>query len=272
MMNDFRADMHCHSTCSDGSCTPEELIDLAVEVGLKGLAITDHDSIAAYDLAKSTAEEKGIDLVPGVEFSSHVRGISVHILAYGFPMPNPVLEELCQRHVERRRQRNTLILERLAHLGMPIDWEDLPDDGIIGRPHIGQAMVSKGYVENIKQAFNRFLGDNRPAYAVVLGPDAVETVDIIHEAGGLAVIAHPMLIKKSSVVKELLKLPFDGMECYYARFPAAQERVWHERAEECGWIVSGGSDFHGDVKPHISLGCSWVGQETFEKIKNQGRA
>lgn len=274
-MNDFRADLHCHSTCSDGSCSPEELVRLAKQIGLSALSITDHDTIDAYSKATPLCAELGIILLPGIEFSTMLKGVSVHILAYGFDVNNEELASFCALHVNRRRTRNQAILELLTANGMPLSEEDListipigevAKKRVIGRPHIAQAMINKGYVTSIQDAFRKFIAEGQPYY--VQGPSfsTEETIDLIHRIKGLAVIAHPHLIRKPAIVDTLLNLKFDGIECYYGRFQPKEHQRWLKIAEKKGWLVTGGSDFHGTVKPDLPLGSSWINQEKFSKV------
>jgi len=268
-MIDFRADLHCHSTCSDGTFTPEKLVELAHQIGLKGLSITDHDSVEAYPEAQITAERLGIRLLSGVEFSAELLGTSVHILAYGFALRHPSISQLCARHRARRLERNQEILTLLRHNRMPIIEEELAEisgRGTVGRPHIALAMVKQGYVKTIREAFRKYLGEGRSCYAPGKAFSIQETLEVIHQAKGLAVIAHPHLIDNSRILKNLLKMPFDGIECYYGRFPLQVHQRWLEIALKKEWLISGGSDFHGEIKPDIALGCSWINEELFEKF------
>lgn len=276
-MRDFRADLHCHTTFSDGTCTPFEIIDKAAKIPLQGLSITDHDTIDAYITAIPYAKGKGIDLLPGVEFSSVHGPESVHILAYGFAIDNPLILEFCQKHQRRRKQRNLLILEKLKQFKMPVTEEEMSQaiptniPGLkqtIGRPHIAQAMVNKGYISSVNEAFIKYLGEGKICYAPGPSFTAEETIHIIHKAGGLAIIAHPHLLENTKVIKELLELPFDGLEAYYARMLPHAEKKWVKIAEKRKWLVTGGSDFHGTIKPNLDLGCSWVNEDTFNFIKS----
>ncbi|MBB63518.1 MAG: phosphatase [Waddliaceae bacterium] len=272
----FRADLHCHSTCSDGTMTPIELIDLALSQGLSGLAITDHDTVSAYEEALEYAQEKNFQLLSGVEFSAFHLGESVHLLGYGFRLDHEAIQSLCQRHVKRRIERATKILEKLADRGMPIVHEEIifsafgvnqkTKGAIVGRPHIAQVMVQKGYVSSITEAFHKYLGDGRPCCVETSTVSARETVDCIHEAGGYAVIAHPHLIPHSFVIRDLQNMDFDGIEVYYGNLPKHREERGLRMANKKEWMITGGSDFHGSVKPHIRLGASWVGEETFSKL------
>lgn len=264
----FRADLHCHSTCSDGSLSPEELLQLAKDQDLQGLSITDHDTITAYETARPLAEKLGIQLISGVELSTNVKGVSVHLLGYAFDLENPAIRELCNRHHTRRMDRFHKMVEKLEQEGMPVDADAIVEKcgSSVGRPHIAQAMIDKGYVSSIKEAFNLHLGEGRPCYVPGSSFSAEEAIDTIHQAQGKAVIAHPHLIKRRSIVDYLINLDFDGIECYYARFAADQEKPWLKLAKKRDWLVTGGSDFHGDPKPHIPLGCSWAPEETFHLL------
>lgn len=269
-MPPFRADLHCHSTCSDGSLSPYDLVQEAFSAGLQGLSITDHDTIAAYTLAAEAAQQNQVLLIPGVEFSATLDDSSVHLLGYSFRLASPSIQELCRRHAIRREERNREILEKLSRLGMPLTMEEVRSaseiTGSIGRPHIALAMVQKKYVPNIQEAFKRFIGDRRPAFAKGSPVSAEETIAAIREANGLAIIAHPHLIQDPSILNKLLELPFDGIECYYARFSTESNAPWIDIASKRGWLITGGSDFHGSVKPTIPLGASWIGEEVFQRL------
>lgn len=261
----FRADLHVHSTFSDGTDTPKQLIDLAINAGLSALSITDHDTVAGYSEALPYAQEKNFPLLTGVEFSSTHHNFPVHVLGYGIDLKSAALDALCQRHRTRRHNRNLAILERLRGMGIKIDESEL-EGHTVGRPHIAKLLINRGIVGSIKEAFDRYLGEEKRAY-VAGEPIPVEhTIDVIHEAGGKAVIAHPHLIKRRPVVRQLLEMPFDGIEGYYARFAPAQEKQWVEMGEKKGWIITGGSDYHGDNKPFNHLGSSWVSKETFDAL------
>ncbi|MBF5058670.1 5'-3' exoribonuclease [Candidatus Neptunochlamydia vexilliferae] len=268
LRSDARFDLHCHSTCSDGTCTPLELLELAKERELSGIAITDHDTLDAYtEELFAQAQELEVKLYVGVEFSTRHQGYPVHLLGYGL-QKTPEILAFCQEHQERRLQRNRAILEKLSRLSMVIDEKELgdPSDRTIGRPHIAERLMAKGYVQSIREAFDRFLGEGKPCFEAGCSFGVEETITKIHAAGGKAFIAHPYLVKKSGILKELLEMPFDGIECYYSLFHNGQEKKWLKIAEEKGWLISGGSDFHGSVKPHVQLGCSWVPEEDVLKI------
>lgn len=267
-MNDpFRADLHCHTTCSDGVHPPREVVALAAERGLSGLSITDHDTIAAYAEALPAAREHGILLLPGVEFSAAHLGEAVHILGYGFQLEAASITELCARQVARRRERNASMLLKLKGLGIKIAPEELGDTPVVGRMHMALLLVRRGVVATTQEAFAKYLGEGGLAYVASLSISAAETLEAIHAAGGKAVLAHPHLMRRKRQIRALLKLPFDGIECYYGNRPPEEERRWVEEAERRGLIATGGSDFHGEeIKPYNPLGCAWVGREIFTRL------
>lgn len=270
-MKPFHADLHCHSTYSDGTASPADLVKMAVEINLSGLSITDHDSINAYPEVLPLAKELNLEIISGVEFSSVHKGTSVHILGYAFPLENPAIQKFCSRHHLRRENRNKGILERLAKHGIPILEEEIRKitkaNQTIGRPHIAQAMIKKGYVKSIREAFKVYLGEGKKCYAEGESFSAEETIDLIHEAKGLAVIAHPHLLNDRKTLHELLEMNVDGLECFYACFSHAANLPWIKLAEKKHLLMTGGSDFHGDMKPQISLGSSWVGEDIFRTLQ-----
>lgn len=270
-MNEFRADLHCHSTYSDGTYTPSELIELACKIGLSGLSITDHDTIEAYREAIPEAAERQLPLIPGLELSTVHKGKSVHVLAYSFQLNSADILDFCKNQRARRENRNKAILERLASHGMPIEEDELSsplDNRSFGRPHIAQAMVKRGYVSSIQQAFHEYIGDGKLCFYPGSRFSVEETIEIIHKARGVAIIAHPHLIE-NSIVKDLLEMKFDGIEGYYARFSSEDHARWIKTGMKRGWLITGGSDFHGAIKPNIPLGSSWVGEEVFKTLHNK---
>lgn len=264
----FRADLHCHSTCSDGSLTPQELIALAKQEGLQGLSITDHDTIEAYPAAFQFAKEQNIELIPGIEFSTQLDSISVHILAYSFDISHPAIHELIAKHKKRRHDRNLQMIDKLKKEGFDISFEELEKTakGTVGRPHIAKLLVDKGYLADYQTAFHTYIGDGKRCYVAGVPLTIPETLDVIHAAHGFAVLAHPHLYKSKDFVLKILTAPFDGIECYYAEMPASQNGSWVKLAKEKNLMVTGGSDFHGAMKPLIKLGCSTVDETLFAPL------
>jgi predicted metal-dependent phosphoesterase TrpH len=263
-------DLHCHTTYSDGSLSVTELIALAKQKGLSGLAITDHDTFAAFYETKLGDNE--LRIIPGIEISAKMGKESVHVLGYSFDPRTLPLLKLCELQAKRRMDRNLALLAKLAEHGMPISEEEIAISKnpwhSFGRVHIAQGLVKKGYVADIAQAFSRFIGDGKSCYVAADHPTVEEVLSIIHEAKGKAVLAHPHLIKRNSVVRALMNLEFDGIEAYYGNFGKERAQKWVRYADEKGWFVTGGSDFHGEAKPHAQLGLATTDPAVFEFLYN----
>lgn len=262
-------DLHMHSTCSDGTLSPEELIILAAEKGLKGISITDHDSVNAYPDAFIHAKKHQITLIPGIELSCHFKDESTHILGYSFEYAHPAITALCQRHKMRRVNRNRGILENLKALGIEIQEEELERSatGVVGRPHIAKILVQRGLAADISDAFKTYLGEGKKAYFEGEIFSVEEAIQVIHEAKGFAVLAHPHLHYNNAFVRELLNAhSFDGIECEYAIMPAAKNAPWTNYAKQKNLLITGGSDFHGTIKPMIPIGSAVVSSEQIEPL------
>lgn len=274
MNSDFRADLHCHTNCSDGSEDPLTLLNMAKQAGLQGLSITDHDTLDAYTPELfAEAEKLGIRLLTGIELSSELDHVPVHILGYGYEIEGCSLKPFLEELQLRRKDRNREILKRLSQRNLPITEDELIAFALsarskrtIGRPHIAMLMVLKGYVKTPQEAFEKYLKEGGLCYAPGIKFSPKDAIDEVHKAKGKAVLAHPHFLKKGSFLRKLLDLPFNGIECYYANLHKEQEKPWVNLAKERGLIATGGSDYHGTLKPHISLGCSWVGEQTFLQL------
>lgn len=261
------ADIHVHSNASDGTCSPTELVLLAKEKGLSGLSITDHDTTLAYQEAIPAAQKIGLKLGVGIEFSCVFEENDVHLLGYDFDLNSPSIAALCLRHQNRRAHRNMQIIEKLRAQNIDVSLDEIENtEGTVGRPHIADLMLKKGYVGSIKEAFNRYLGEGKSCYARgdVLTVD--ETIETLHEAHGKAFIAHPQLLSHAFPIQDLLEKPFDGIECWYGNLSSKSAEKWERIAHQKNWLMSGGSDFHGSIKPDIALGSQGVSEEIFNQI------
>lgn len=267
-MDNFRADLHCHTTCSDGSMTPRELVLYAKKRGLSALSITDHDTVVAYDTAFEAAKEVDLILGTGVEFSALEKGESVHILGYDIDVKNSPLRAFCDWHMTRRKERAERMVAKFQKLGIALSFDEVlaqAESPLIGRPHIAEALVKKGVVNSIQAAFDLYLRDGGPCYDPGEHVGVEQTIKIIHDAGGKAFLAHPHFLH-TRFLYLLLEKGFDGIECYYARMHDITNKKWVAFAQKHKLLISGGSDFHGSVKNYLDLGCSWVDRPTFDKI------
>ena len=233
-----------HTTCSDGVYTPAELTQLAVQAGLGIMAISDHDTIDAYTAGHGLAS--GIRIIPAMEMSSNYDGEDVHVLGYYLDTENAGLQDYCRQFKLRRQMRAMEIVERCESLGYVLDKEQieavLARGGTIGRPHIARMLVAKGYFPDVTAVFDTILYRGGPAYVPYRRKSIDECIELIHQAGGLAVLAHPGLLH--AALPHVLMHSFDGIEVYHPKNRGRYEEFLAV-AEEKGWYVSGGSDFHG---------------------------
>lgn len=258
-------DLHVHSIYSDGSHTPAELIELAVTNGLRGLALTDHDTIEGVSEIARLGEQAGMTIVSGVEISTSVQGRTIHILGYGIDASNTDLQQWLQPLQEGRERRNAVILEKLRALGVAITDEEVRHIsccGQTGRPHIARLLVEKRVVDSFDGAFRQYLGRNRPAWESRFSYSAAATIDMIHRAGGLAVLAHPGQLDpemriQSPLIRELALRGLDGLELYYPTHTRRMKKKLKAIAMEHGLLLTGGSDFHGATRPaHRLASCA----------------
>lgn len=254
----MRADLHLHTNASDGQYSPAELVELARKFDV--IAVTDHDTTDGITAAQQAALRQGAPLViPGIELSAEDADGDVHVLGYYIDVQNAAFQERLARFRADRWQRGQRIVEKLAALDMPLAWERvvaIANGGAIGRPHIARALLEAGYVESVKDAFNRFIGSAGPAYVARARLSPEESVALIHSAGGVAVLAHPGLLKDyRALLPRLIAVGLDGVEVNH---PANAETVRQDLrglAATHRLIMTGGSDFHGPrVKPDVTLG------------------
>jgi predicted metal-dependent phosphoesterase TrpH len=241
-------DLHSHTTASDGTLGPRELVRLAARHGVRVLAVTDHDSTGGIAQAMDEAKQLSLEIVPGLEINCDVPGAEIHVLGYCLDWEAPWFQEFLGAQREERRQRIYRIAERLAALGVPIDPEAvfaLVKDGSAGRPHVAQAMVDRGYVKSVREAFDRYLSLNGPANVPRKRLTPVEAVRVIRRARGVPVLAHPGLAHRDEVIPELIQAGLLGLEAFYPEHSAGQITAYREMCSRLGLIATGGSDFHG---------------------------
>jgi predicted metal-dependent phosphoesterase TrpH len=245
------------------------LLDYAKERDLTGLSITDHDTVGAYPIALPYAAQLGIELIPGIEISAHYQNTSIHVLGYAFDLANEVLDSLCQQLQTDRNQRNEKILAKLSQIQLPVTIDEIRaqfPNGTIGRPHIAKVMMQKGYVKSMQKAFQRYLGEKQRCYVGGMTVTVEQAIEVIQRAGGFAVLAHPHSLKPR-ILEALCAMPFDGIEVYYGHLSLKQEQPILSIALRKNWLITGGSDFHGEKKSFHNLGCSFTPPETFAQFK-----
>jgi predicted metal-dependent phosphoesterase TrpH len=243
-----RADLHTHTTASDGKLSPPGLVEKAHLRGLAALSITDHDTLAAYPTATLAAERYGIELIPGVELSANVRGGDVHLLGYGFDLADPALRAHLARYREERLDRAHEIVARMGALGRPVSMERVmahAGSGAVGRPHLARAIVEAGHAPTMQGAFERYIGDGAPAFVPKGTAAPEELIELIHTAGGVCVLAHPATFVRQRLVARLVEAGLDGIETVHPAHDADLRAHWERVAQEFGLIETGGSDYHG---------------------------
>ncbi|WP_300161402.1 PHP domain-containing protein [Solidesulfovibrio sp.] len=254
-------DLHTHSTASDGSLSPGELVALAAKKGLVAVALTDHDTLEGLPEARAAGEVHHIDVVAGVELSVADGERSVHLLGLFLPdRPGPLAEALAYLR-ERRHNRNRRILEKLHALGVPLEYKAVTElaKGAVGRPHIAQALLAMGAVTSFKEAFSRYLGAHGRAYVPKDKLTLERAVELIHAEGGLAALAHPYMLglagpALAAAVERCRNAGLDAIEALYTEHSQAQTLEYLALSRRFGLAVTGGSDFHGAAKPEVELG------------------
>jgi 3',5'-nucleoside bisphosphate phosphatase len=279
-----RIDLHIHSTASDGTLTPSEILALAQNLRLGAIAITDHDTLDGSKDALSFGIPPSVKFLTGVEISaepppSFSFAGSFHILGYAMDVNHPELNHTLSMLSNSRKRRNSQILKLLSRLGIEIALDEvrsLAGDSQLGRPHIAQLMVEKGYVQSINAAFDEYLGNGKPAYVDRFRFECEETIKTISNAGGIPVLAHPLLlgIKENNILEDLIAVLTDmglrGIEVYYPEHTKNLIAYYSELARHHNLLITGGTDFHGDIKPEIKMGIGqgdfFVPYELYEKL------
>ena len=277
-----KIDLHTHSTASDGTLSPGEVAERAKANGLRAVALTDHDTVGGVTEFLAECESIGIEGIAGVEISAQ-HDKTMHIVGLFIDHNNRELNEKLARLRGGREVRNRKMLSLLQEGGFDITEEDIikQKDGATmtntGRAHIARAMVKKGYVKDTSEAFNRYIKRGNPYYVKRLTYSPRESIDMIHAAGGVAILAHPILISEDydtllPIVKEMKECGMDGMECYYNNYTPEFAEMCLDMCKELDLLPSGGSDFHGANKPTIELGevsTGYVPYEVLEKMKSK---
>jgi len=256
-------DLHSHTDQSDGTFTAAELVAEATRIGLKALAITDHDTMSGYDQAVPYAEAAGLRLICGIELSTKYQGVSVHLLGY-FPaeMPPPEFREWLAFLLESRRDRNRRLIQKLVSLGIPITLEEVEAYGktLTARPHFARVLIDKGYAKDMQDAFDQFLDEKGRGYVQRHDIPIQEAIDRIRGAGGVSSLAHPVRVAKNQwdvlgrYVGELAEMGLQAVEVYHSDHSPENVSYYKSLAERFELGMTGGSDFHGGNKPLISLG------------------
>lgn len=278
-----RVDLHAHSTASDGTLSPTEIVQLARDSNLRAVALTDHDTVAGVPEALEAGKRLGVEVLPGIEISADYEDTGAHILGYLVDPASPALQEVIDWFVAERETRNQAIVDKLADDGFPISLPELKakfPHTMLGRPHIGQLLVEKGCVGSVTEAMDRWLWDGQPYYVARQHLPAADAIRLINQAGGVAVIAHPLEYGYDNEgVERLIQTGHDlgavGVECRYSGYTAQEEALLESFARARDMVITGGSDFHGPRKPYrlgSGTGSLRVYYQAVEQLKARQQA
>jgi hypothetical protein len=264
-------DLHIHTSVSDGILSPTQVVEEAKRLGLRAIAIADHDTTSGVAEAVEAGKALGVEVVPAVEINTENNGREVHILGFFIPHGDERFEARLGEQRESRVRRIRRILEKLEGLGLPLTPEQVLrpiGKASVGRPHVAQAMVDAGYVETMDQAFYYYLGRHAPAYVPREAMSPQEAVVFIGSSSGIPVLAHPGLLDRDAWIPELVEAGLLGLEAYYTRHDERMTQRYKDKARQLGLLVTGGSDFHGwETEDMARMGVPVVEDAVFEVLK-----
>jgi hypothetical protein len=268
------ADLHLHSSFSDGTYSPEELAAYAVRYGLGVVALTDHDSVEGCEPMARACLRRGLEFVPGTELTAELDGHELHLLGYYVDTRHPRLLRALARFQEVRQNRIREMVGRLNRLNVPLAAETvfaLANCRAPGRPHVARALVQGGFCTNLDEAFERYLKKRRPAWVPKYKMSALEAIELIHQAGGVAVLAHPGLNSVDDLIPDLVAAGMDGIECFHTKHSTATTEHYLLVAEQYGLLVTGGSDCHGMSKGKPLIGTIRLPYDYLPPLKARHR-
>jgi predicted metal-dependent phosphoesterase TrpH len=269
------ADLHLHTYFSDGTFSPEELVGHGHRLGFSALALTDHDSVEGCARMTKACEAAGIDFIPGTELTAEHNDTEIHLLGYYLDLENQTLLTEIAKFQAVRQNRIHEMVARLNGLNVPLQVEsvfELANCKSPGRPHVARALVKAGLVGNLDEAFERFLKKNRPAWVPKAKMSALEAIELIHQAGGLAVMAHPGLNRTDDVIPVLVEAGLDGIECFHTKHSTVTSERYLEMADKFHLLITGGSDCHGFSKGKPLIGTVRLPYEHVEKLKSMAES
>ncbi|HHT71389.1 MAG TPA: PHP domain-containing protein [Firmicutes bacterium] len=271
---DSMADLHVHSTASDGKYTPTNIVALAASLGLSTIALTDHDTVDGLREAQAAGSLCGVQIVPGIELSTEHKGTEVHVLGYFIQPQRGALSAKLRQLRAARHRRAVEILRRLQSLGLPLSWDQIRNHlagDVVGRPHIARALVNVGYVQSVQEAFDRYLKQGRPAYVPRYKLTPLQAIKLVHQSKGAAVLAHPGTLSDPSSLETLLELDWQGIEVFHPDHSDQVTAVLQHIAPKRNLVCTGGSDFHGNNLVGRNLGACTVNNAAVEALRRRCR-
>lgn len=276
-----RVDLHVHSTASDGTFSPSQIVELAAKSGLSAIAMTDHDTVLGYDEAAAAGARLGIEVVPGIEISTRYEG-PVHILGYYVDPNSPDMAEVLDWIVKDRDERNEKMAARMAADGLPVSYAKMKErfGSVIGRPHFADILIELGLAKDVNEAFDLYVEKGRKYYEGRNFLTIERSIELICSSGGVAVLAHPFQYRRDDkrlreLIEHCMESGLSGLECRYSGYSRQQSDYLEALAEEYRLVKTGGSDFHGENKKHISLGSGTgeleVPYEYLEQLKKAAK-
>ena len=268
------ADLHVHTTESDGTLTPQLLVKAALKSSLAAIAIVDHDTVGAIAEAQTAAAGTDLEIIPGLELTAQHENQEIHILGYFLDYHNELLLEKLKIVALNRVERVYKIVKNLKDLGLSLDPQtvfDISGRGTVGRLHIAKSLLQDGLVDSTAEAFRKYIGDKSPAYVLGFRFTPSEAIALIKQAGGVAVIAHPYMLHNDALIPEFAGYGLQGIEVYYPEHSQSMINFYLDLAKKLNLLVTGGSDFHGAVKPDVKLGMIKIPWELVEKLRQEKR-
>jgi 3',5'-nucleoside bisphosphate phosphatase len=264
-------DLHTHTTASDGTYAPRDLVAEAASRGVRVLAVTDHDSTEGLAEAREEAERRRpLEIIPGIEINCDVEGAEIHVLGYLMDWRAEWFQDFCREQRRERRARVHRMVERLTAIGMPLEADEvfaIVKEGSAGRPHVAQVMVAHGYVKTVREAFDKYLGSGKPGHVPRKKVTPEDAVRIIRKAAGVPVFAHPGLADRDELIPGLIAAGLMGIECYYTEHSAAQRASYLQICKDQDLVATGGSDFHGPKVRAAILGSPTVPMSAVDALR-----
>jgi len=264
------ADLHLHTNFSDGSFSPEELIKALADTDISCIAVADHDTVMGIRPALEEAKSTGIEVLPAIELTAEYETSEIHILGYLIDCENKDLLATTALLKQNRIERIYKMVEKLKKMGLDLEAEavfSFTKEGTVGRLHVARAMLGAGFVNSVSEAFEKYIGDKKPGYVLGFKLSPREAIDLIKNAGGIPVLAHPYTVSREDVISQIIECGVMGLEAYYPEHMHGMTDFYLELAKEKNLLVTGGSDFHGASKPLLQLGVFKIPYELVERLK-----